>query len=77
MRSWRSCSASWRRLTSPRAYFNLDWVTLTVMFLITVAGTLYFFIARPDRPVGTHIHDELEPSAAERLADPGPMPAAD
>jgi amino acid transporter len=64
-------------LTSPRAYFNLDWITLTVMFLITVVGALYFFIARPDRPVGTHMHDELEPSGAERLAGPGPMPAAD
>jgi hypothetical protein len=47
------------------------------MFLITVVGALYFFIARPDRLVGTQMHDELEPSGAERLAGPGPMPAAD
>ena len=36
-------------VTSPRAYFNLDWITLLVIFVITVVGALYFFIARPDR----------------------------
>ena len=54
-------------LTSVRArYFNLDWITLVVMFVIAVVGAVYFFIARPDRGVGQHLHDELEPSAAER-----------
>src|SRR5436190_6320272 len=54
-------------LSSGRAYFNLDWITLTVIFVITVAGALYFFLARPDRPVAGHVHDELEPTGAERL----------
>src|SRR3954452_15731183 len=36
-------------LDSPRAFFNLDWITLLVMFVIAVAGGLYFVIARPDR----------------------------
>ena len=36
-------------LTSPRGYFNLDWITLLVMFVIAVVGASYFFIARPDR----------------------------
>lgn len=53
-------------LDSPRAFFNLDWITLLVIFVIAVAGALYFFIARPDRGVGTHLHDAAEPTGAER-----------
>jgi amino acid transporter len=53
-------------LTSPRAYFNLDWITLLVMFVITVVGAIYFFLARPDRGVRHHLHDQLETSGAER-----------
>jgi amino acid transporter len=55
-------------LSSPRAYFNLDWITLTVMFVIALVGAIYFVIGRPDRGVARHLHDELEESAAERLA---------
>ena len=55
-------------LDSPRAFFNLDWITASVMFVIAVAGALYFFIARPDRPLRAHLHDELEPTGAERVA---------
>jgi len=53
-------------LTSPRAVFNLDWITLLVMFIIAVVGAAYFFVARPDRPVSQHVHDEDEPTGAER-----------
>ena len=53
-------------LDSARAYFNLDWITLVVMFVIAVVGALFFALARPDRGVGHHLHDELEESAAER-----------
>ena len=53
-------------LSSPRAYFNLDWITLLVMFVIAVVGAIYFVLARPDRGVRKHLHDELEASAAER-----------
>jgi len=53
-------------LTSPRAFFNLDWITLLVMFVIAVVGAAYFFLARPDRGVRHHLHDELEPSGSER-----------
>jgi hypothetical protein len=38
-------------LSSPRAFFNLDWITLSVMVLIAVVGFAYFVIARPDRLV--------------------------
>jgi amino acid transporter len=62
-------------LSSGRAYFNLDWITLSVMFVITVVGALYFFIARPDRTVKTHVHDELEPTGAELMTEPPVAPA--
>jgi amino acid transporter len=53
-------------LTSPRAYFNLDWITLAVMFVIAVVGAAYFITARPDRGVSRHRHEEpLEPAAAD------------
>jgi amino acid transporter len=54
-------------LSSPRAYFNLDWITLTVMFLIALVGAVFFLIARPDRGVAGHVHDDLEATGAERL----------
>jgi amino acid transporter len=53
-------------LSSPRAYFNLDWITLLVMAIIAVVGAVYFLIARPDKKVSGHLHDELEPTGAER-----------
>jgi hypothetical protein len=53
-------------LDSPRAFFNLDWITLTVIVVIAVVGALYFVIGRPDRGVARHVHDTLEPTGAER-----------
>jgi amino acid transporter len=53
-------------LSSPRAFFNLDWITLSVIFVIAVVGAVYFVIARPDRLVSGHVHDELEATGAER-----------
>jgi amino acid transporter len=52
-------------LTSPRgALFNLDWVTVTVMVLIAVAGLLVRLIGRPEAAM---------PSAGRSAADlPGP-----
>jgi amino acid transporter len=54
-------------LTSGRGLFNLDWITLLVMVVIAVVGAAYFLIARPDRTVGQHVHDTLEPTGAERV----------
>jgi amino acid transporter len=53
-------------LTSPRGYFNLDWITLLVIVVIAAVGALYFLLGRPDRRVERHLHDELEPTGAER-----------
>jgi amino acid transporter len=57
-------------LDSPRAFFNLDWITLTVMVVIALVGVAYFLIGRPDRGVARHVHDELEPTGAERASSP-------
>jgi amino acid transporter len=55
-------------LSSPRgALFNYDWITLMVMVVILVVGAIYFAIARPDRKFAKHVHDELEPTGAERV----------
>ena len=53
-------------LSSPRAYFNLDWITLLVIAIIAIVGAIYFLIGRPDKPLRQHLHDELEPTGAER-----------
>jgi amino acid transporter len=53
-------------LSSPRAYFNIDWITLVVMAIIAIIGAVYFFAARPDRGVRRHVHDDLESSGSER-----------
>ena len=42
-------------LDSPRGYFNLDWITLAVMFVIAVVGAAYLLVARPDRKVERHL----------------------
>jgi amino acid transporter len=60
-------------ITSPRAFFNLDWITLVVMFVIAVVGAAYFFTARPDRGVRHHLHDELDPTGSERALPPEPV----
>jgi amino acid transporter len=48
-------------LTSGRALFNYDWITLMVMVIIAVVGALYFFIARPDRNVQRHLEGATPP----------------
>jgi amino acid transporter len=48
------------------ALFNLDWITLLVMAIIAVVGLVFFLVARPDRQVASHVHDDAEPTGAER-----------
>jgi amino acid transporter len=54
-------------LDSGRAFFNLDWITLSVMFVIALVGAIYFVIGRPDRGIGRHTHAEMRASEKERL----------
>jgi amino acid transporter len=58
-------------LSSGRAYFNTDWITLLVIVVIALVGAAYFVVGRPDRALRRHLHDELEPTAAERVESPG------
>jgi amino acid transporter len=56
-------------LASPRgALYNLDWITIVVMAVILIVGLLLFLVVRPWAKVGAHLHDELEPTGAERGA---------
>jgi amino acid transporter len=57
-------------LTSARSFFNYDWITLFVIFIIAVIGVAYLFLARPDRNVARHLHDTLEPTGAELETPP-------
>ncbi|MGZ4444319.1 MAG: APC family permease [Nocardioidaceae bacterium] len=53
-------------LSSPRAVFNTDWITLLVMVIVAVVGVVVFLLGRPDRVLARHLHDEAEPTGAER-----------
>jgi len=59
-------------LSSPRGYFNLDWITLLVIVIIALCGVIYLVVARPDKRVQQHLHDQLEPTGAERHAHSQP-----
>ena len=52
-------------LSSGRAYFNLDWVTLLVMAVIAVAGVIVFFAAHRGREIGEHMIETGAPGPAE------------
>jgi amino acid transporter len=52
-------------LTSARAFFNYDWITIVVMMLIVLIGLIVFLSVRPWTKVASHVHDELEPTGAE------------
>jgi hypothetical protein len=41
-------------------------VTVSVMFVIAVVGLIAYVIAKPWRAIGQHLHDDLEPTGAER-----------
>lgn len=51
-------------LASPRAYFNLDWITLLVMFVVAVAGVVFFLTTHGGRELGTHMRDDAETPAS-------------
>jgi amino acid transporter len=59
-------------LTSGRALLNLDWITLSVMVLIAIAGAIVYVIARPEDEVAHHLVDTL--SAVPAQHTPGDIP---
>jgi len=44
-------------LSSPRAIFNYDWITLLVMAVVAVAGVIVFLAAHRGREIGEHMID--------------------
>ena len=60
-------------LGSGRSYFNLDWVTLLVMAVVTVVGVIVYVVAHGGREIGAHMVDtdapgHLPPAASEEAA---------
>jgi amino acid transporter len=53
-------------LTSPRGYFNLDWITLVVMIIVLIVGVILFLLARGGRELDQHLRDDAEKPAALR-----------
>jgi hypothetical protein len=53
-------------LSSPRAYFNLDWITLVVVFIVAIVGVIFFFIAHSGKELSEHLRDDAETPAALR-----------
>jgi hypothetical protein len=53
-------------LSSPRASFNLDWITLVVMFIVAIVGVIFFFIAHSGEELSEHLRDDAETPAAVR-----------
>jgi hypothetical protein len=52
-------------LTSPRAYFNLDWITLLVMFVVAVVGVIFFVIAGEGKAISGHLRDQAPEPASK------------
>jgi amino acid transporter len=48
-------------LGSGRSYFNLDWVTLLVMAVVTVAGIIVYVAVHGGREIGAHMVDTDAP----------------
>jgi amino acid transporter len=48
-------------LSSARAYFNLDWITLLVMVVVAVAGVIVFFATNQGRDIDAHMIDTDAP----------------
>jgi amino acid transporter len=47
-------------LSSPRGYFNLDWITLLVMFVVAVIGVVIFLLAHSGKELDGHMRDDVE-----------------
>ena len=59
-------------LSSGRAYFNLDWITLLVMAVVTVAGFIVYLAAHRGREVGAHMIDTDAPGYVPPAGDAAP-----
>jgi amino acid transporter len=53
-------------LSSPRAYFNIDWITLVVMIIVFIVGAVLFALSRGGKEIDSHLRDDAEKPAAVR-----------
>jgi amino acid transporter len=51
-------------LSSPRAFMNLDWITLVVMMIVLIVGAVFFLLSRGGKALEAHMRDDLEKPAA-------------
>jgi amino acid transporter len=50
-------------LSSGRALFNIDWITLAVMVVIAIVGAILYAIAQPEREVAQHVTESAGPDS--------------
>jgi amino acid transporter len=55
-------------LTSPRGYFNYDWITLVVMVVVAIVGVIIFLSARSGKEIDAHLRDDVEEAVSARDA---------
>ncbi|HUN33989.1 MAG TPA: APC family permease [Trebonia sp.] len=58
--------------SSPRAYFNIDWITLLVMFVVAVVGVVLFLVAHSGKALAAHMRDDLEEAVTGHAAASSP-----
>ena len=51
-------------LSSPRAFMNLDWITLVVMIIVLAVGAVLFVAAKGGKALDAHLRDDAEKPAA-------------
>jgi amino acid transporter len=51
-------------LSSPRGYFNLDWITLIVMIIVFIVGAVLLALSRGGKEIDAHLRDDAEKPAA-------------
>jgi amino acid transporter len=66
-------------LSSGRGLFNLDWITIAVMVVITIVGAIVYLIAQPTKQIAQHVTEPAAPGTlpGQRAADhdaPAPTP---
>jgi amino acid transporter len=61
-------------LSSPRGYFNLDWITLVVMAVVAIVGGILFLAAHRGREISRHMIDREDLAAPEAPAPEAPAP---
>ena len=51
-------------LSSPRAFMNLDWITLVIMIIVAIVGVVFFLLAHSGKSLDDHLRDDTEKPAA-------------